>query len=332
MSKMIKLTPEYIEQCKQEFANALTIGKFSDGRVTFTKTLGAIDRKAKVYFTEIAWLKMKVLVNDFDKEVAWHGVAHRGDEDKDEYFVTDILVYPQEVTGTTVTTDQEKYQTWLFEHDDDVFNNIRFQGHSHVNMGVSPSAVDTSLYERLLDQLDDDMFYIFMIVNKKNDKHIKIYDMRKNVLFETTDVTVEVLDGGIQMEKFIAEAKEMVKNKPYTPTTYGGGGYQRTNGGYNGYGYNGGYGSGAGANHQSQYGGGYSAPSGYARKEESGLGKTKALAGAKSKDSKKKSKRKGKRNKGSKTHTKNVSLNVRENYCMGYEDYEDYADCYLDLE
>lgn len=321
MSKMIKLTPEYIEQCKEEFVTALTTGKFSDGKVTFSRTLGVLDRKAKLYFTEVAWLKMKILVSDFDKEVAWHGIAHRGDEDKDEYFVTDILVYPQEVTGTTVTTDQEKYQTWLFEHDDEVFNNIRFQGHSHVMMGVTPSAVDNSLYERLLEQLDDEMFYIFMIINKKNDKHIKIFDMKKNVLFETTDVTVEVLDEQIGLEKFVSDAKSMVRNKVYSAQNYSGG-YQRTGYGANGYGqnYGGGYGAGG-----SQYGGGYSAPSGYARKEESSLGKTKALAGAKSKNgSKKKSKRKGRRVKGGKTRTANVSLDVTENYCMGYEDYEDY--------
>ena len=328
MSKMIKLTPEYIEQCKNEFAAALSNGKFSDGKVTFSKTLGTLDRKAVIYFTELAWLKMTALVAEFDKEVAWHGIACRGSDESDDYFITDIMVYPQEVTGTTVTTDQEKYQTWLFEHDDDVFNNIRFQGHSHVNMTVSPSAVDNSLYERLLDQLDDDMFYIFMIINKKKDKHIKIYDMRKNVLFETTDISVKILKGDLNLEAFLACAKDMVKTKTYQPTTYGG--YQRGNSGYNGYGsgygsgYNGGYGQ-----SQHQYGGGgYSAPSGYAKKEESSLGKTKALAGAKKSD-KKKSKRKGRRVKGGKTDAKNVSLDVTDNYCMGFEDYDDYIDCYL---
>ena len=164
MSKLIKLPQDILDQYTKEFYETLRSGKFSDGKVNFTKTLGTVDRKATVLFTELAWQKMQLLVKEFDKEVAWHGIAERCEE-KDTYLISDILVYPQEVTGSTVTTDQSKYENWLMSHDDDVFNNIRMQGHSHVNMAVSPSSVDLSLYERILDQLGSDMFYIFMIKN-----------------------------------------------------------------------------------------------------------------------------------------------------------------------
>lgn len=191
MSKIIKMTPENIAELRKDFEEALRGMKLSDGKISFTRTFGTIQRKATLQFTEIAWLKMQTLVREFDKEVAWHGIAKRGDEDgKDSYIISDILVYPQEVTGATVNTDQEKYQMWLMGHDDEVFNSIRMQGHSHVNMGTSPSSVDTSLYDRILEQLDDDMFYIFLIWNKRGDKTIKIYDLAKNVLFETSDITV----------------------------------------------------------------------------------------------------------------------------------------------
>ena len=194
MSKLIKVTPEYLDQVRKDFEEVLTSGKFSDGKITFSKTIGIVSRRAKIFFTPEAWGKMKALVSSFDNEVAWHGVAYRDkDETKDNYYISDILVYPQEVTGATVNTDQEKYEMWLMSHDDDIFNNIRMQGHSHVNMGVTPSSVDKSLYERILDQIDDDMFYIFMIWNKKKDKTVKIYDLKKNIFFDTSDVTVEVL-------------------------------------------------------------------------------------------------------------------------------------------
>lgn len=213
MSKMIKINSEYIAQYVEEFRDAINSGKFSDGKITFTRTIGRLDRKAKVFFDELAWVKMHTLIRDFDKEVAWHGVAYRGEE-TDTYHITDILVYPQEVTGATVSTDQEKYQMWLMGHEDEVFNNIRMQGHSHVNMGVTPSSVDVSLYESLLEQLDDDMFYIFMIWNKKKDKMIKIYDIKENVLFETADVTIEVIEDGTGIEKFMENANAMVVDKP----------------------------------------------------------------------------------------------------------------------
>lgn len=235
MSKLIKMTPEYIEEVRKEFDEALSSSKFADGKINFTKTFTSINRKATIFFTEIAWLKMQTLVREFDKEVAWHGITTRGeDEAKDEYYITDILVYPQEVTGSTVNTDQEKYQMWLMNHDDDVFNNIRMQGHSHVNMGTTPSGVDTSLYERILEQLDDDMFYIFMIWNKKKEKTIKIYDLAKNIMFETKDVTVEVMDDSTGVEQFLKGAKEMVVDKPnaYFTTAYRGNNYS----GYGGHG------------------------------------------------------------------------------------------------
>lgn len=320
MSKLIKMTPELLEQCKEEFAVALSTGKFADGKVNFTKTLGSVDRKATVFFSELAWLKMQTLIREFDKEVAWHGVAFRGeDETKDEYYITDILVYPQEVTGATVTTDQEKYQMWLMEHDDDVFNNIRFQGHSHVNMAVSPSGVDLSLYERLLDQLDDSMFYIFMIWNKRKDKHVKIYDLKKNVLFETTDVTVEVMEDGTGIEQFLKDAKEMVKSKPVTPTYSYGNGY----GGYNGYG-GGNYGANKG---QSQYGN-YSQPSGVSKKEENKPGKHQALT---DKENKKNGKRrKGRRDKNAKNCKGQMKFPV-QNYCdPGYDEDDYYDDDYYE--
>jgi hypothetical protein len=182
MAKIIKITPECMDEIRKDFEDALSSAKLSDGKINFTKTFGNVKRDATVYFTELAWLKMQTLIREFDKEVAWHGLAYRGDDpEKDEYYIKDILVYPQEVAAATVNTDQEKYQMWLMNHEDDVFNNIRMQGHSHVNMGVTPSSVDTSLYDRILEQLDDRMFYIFLIYNKRGEKTYKIYDLAKNV-------------------------------------------------------------------------------------------------------------------------------------------------------
>ena len=270
MAKLIKLTPEIIEDVKREFATYIK-DKISDGRISFQKTVNTVQRKATVYFVESAYRKFQALVKEFDKEVAWHGIAYRGkDKSKDEYYITDILVYPQEVTGATVTTDQNKYQTWLMNHDDETFNNIRMQGHSHVNMGVTPSGVDENLYESILAQLDDTMFYIFMIWNKKNDKTCKIYDLAKNILFDTTDCEIKIITtlpdvkiegvteeeqntmlsalNDLRYEKvckqFVEEAKKLVITKTYT-TTYSRTGASSNYGNYGGYGgyYNGYYGT-----------------------------------------------------------------------------------------
>ena len=281
MSKLIKITQDVLEQCVKEFNETLKSGKFSDGKVEFTKTLGVVDRKATVIFTELAWQKMQALIRECNKEIGWHGVAKRGEE-KDQYIISDILLYPQEVTGATVTTDQEEYQMWLMQQEDEIFNNIRMQGHSHVTMPTTPSTVDLSLYERILDQLDDDMFYIFMIYNKNGSKTIKIYDMRENVLFETTDVTVSVLKEENGVAKILEDMKDLVKTKTYTTTTTHYNGYSGTYGNYDGYG---------------GYSAGSNSKAGHSEKKEEKKEVTSAKTGVATSVGSEKSLRKGRRNK-----------------------------------
>jgi hypothetical protein len=86
------------------------------------------------------------------------------------------------------------------------------QGHSHVSMSVSPSGVDEGHRAQILDQLDEDMFYIFMVWNKRLETHTLIYDMANNVLYEDSDVTVKIL-GDDSMDEFLADAKEKVQKK-----------------------------------------------------------------------------------------------------------------------
>ena len=221
MAKNIRITQENINEVLKDFAAMLQKTKMSDGKVNYTKSFGAIDRKAKLKFTEMAWIKMTSLVREFDKEIAWHGVAYRGAQESDEYIITDILVYPQYVTGVTVNEDVERSSHWSMKLSDEVFNNMRMQGHSHVNMSVSPSGTDTDLYAKFLNQCGDKDFYIFLIWNKRGDKMIKIYDFEKNVLFETADCTVEIIPDGTGIEEFLKNAKEMVKDKVYRPTPIG---------------------------------------------------------------------------------------------------------------
>lgn len=218
MSKPIKMTEQFMTECRSEFEKALQLTKLADGKLNFTKVFAIDNKEATVYFTGEAWAKMVMLVKEFDKEVAWHGVAHRvEDEAKDEYVITDIMVYPQEVTGATVEMDTEKYAMWLMENaEDERFNSIHMQGHSHVNMGTTPSSVDLNHQEEILNMLGDEDFYIFMIWNKSFNCTNKIYDLKKNVLFEDKDITVKIIGSVEDLDTFIKSAKTMVRSKTYT--------------------------------------------------------------------------------------------------------------------
>lgn len=221
MSRPIKMTEDYLSECRKDFEKALGLAKLADGKLNFTKQFTLGKKNAVVYFTPMAWAKMVALIQGFNNEVAWHGVARRGDDpSKDAYIVSDILVYPQSVTGATVEMDTEEYAKWIMENvEDERFNSIFMQGHSHVNMQTSPSSVDLSHQEEILNMLDDDDFYIFMIWNKSFASTNKIYDMRKNILFENADITVKLAGGDEDLDAFVKASRDMVKQKTYAQQT-----------------------------------------------------------------------------------------------------------------
>lgn len=240
MSKPIKLTPELKQQAVAEFAKTLAEMKMSDGKVSYSKNFTyKNEEKAKILFTPTAYAKMVSLLMAFESEVAWHGVGERMDEKT--FVISDILVYPQTVTGTTVDMDTEKYALWLMENDeDDRFNHIIMQGHSHVKMQTSPSSVDKTHQEEILEQLTDDMYYIFMIWNKRLEHTTKIYDLQNNTMYDDSEIEYGIIDEQCDLDVFIEEATNQVVERKYTVGTsgnynYGGGyGYNYSNGGYNG--------------------------------------------------------------------------------------------------
>lgn len=135
-----------------------------------TATPDVESKLAVLHFAPLAWMKMMALVHGFDTEVEWHGVVDRSADN--EFVVSDILPFPHEASSATVTSNQEEYEKWQDTLDDDTFKRCRFHGHSHVNMGVSPSGVDMTFRHNKVDNFcrpsgDDDFFYVFIILNKK---------------------------------------------------------------------------------------------------------------------------------------------------------------------
>lgn len=215
MSRPIKLTPELRRQAMEEFSKTLDETKMTEGRVGFSKTFTYKNEdKAKILFTPTAYAKMVSLLMAFDSEVAWHGVGER--LNINTFVISDIVVYPQTVTGSTVDMDTEKYATWLMENDeDDRFNHIIMQGHSHVKMATSPSSVDKEHQEEILAQLTDDMYYIFMIWNKRLEHTTKIYDLVNNTMYDNKDIEYGIIDDLCDIDSFLKEAKEIVVERTY---------------------------------------------------------------------------------------------------------------------
>lgn len=176
---------------------------------------------------------MTTLVARYDTEVQWHGQVRRLSDFEFEIF--DIIVPPHEVSGTTVTSEYRPYCEWLNGLDDETFTTVKFHGHSHVNMSVSPSGTDTKYRLDLVTQLPkptdvNDVFYIFFIVNKKHEWSAEIYDFTNDALYSSDEIVLEtVFDdyGEDTLEGFIANAKKVAVSRKYYS------GYNST--GYSGY-------------------------------------------------------------------------------------------------
>ena len=176
-------------------------------------------QKPIVFVTAQAYTKMLTLINNTNKELAWHGVATRVNND---YCIEDILVYPQTVTSTTVDADEDAYAKWLMDLPDNVINNLRFQGHSHCKMATNPSGRDTTNWEKFVNLIEPDDFYIFCIGNQHNSFYWNIYDKRHNVLFENKDIEMCIIDErGNSIDDWCAESidKYIKEEKPVVTYT-----------------------------------------------------------------------------------------------------------------
>lgn len=157
-----------------------------------------------IYITADAYIKMTALIQKYDTEVAAHFLVRNIDR---QYIIHDVLIFPQTVTGVTVDGIDIDYQTWLHNVPEEQFKELRGHVHSHVEMGVTPSGVDEHYYTGLMSQVSD--YYLTMVTNKKQDYHIRLYDVTNNILY--TDLTFKILlSNDKAVNDWLADYKELI--------------------------------------------------------------------------------------------------------------------------
>lgn len=153
-----------------------------------------------IVFTDKAINMIKELVRQCDKEIAWNcTVTRKGNT----YRVKDVVMFPQVVTATSVDVDETKYANWLASLPEATFNELRFHGHSHVNMGVTPSGIDTKYQADMLPNIKD--FYIYMIFNKRGEMYACIWDVEHKTFYDINDIDI------VFNTPCKAEAQELIK-------------------------------------------------------------------------------------------------------------------------
>jgi len=206
-----KRLKEYIEE-------VLTTAEIPDSKM-FTINLSTLFEPVeapdvKIAITPLAWTKILTLVMGSDKEIAWHGYVIEKDG---RYLITDIMVYPQQVSAATVDADEKRYTEWMMSFKENV-KSIRMQGHSHVNMGTSPSGTDLSYYDELVRQVQD--YYLFMIINKRGDIHWRFYNKRSNILYLDLNYEIFAYNKFFSLSDWYTSQLEKVTTYTYkyTPT------------------------------------------------------------------------------------------------------------------
>lgn len=180
----------------------------------------SLPEKPRIIYTPLAWTKQFLLIMSQTGEIGWHGVVEVVDRVKNIYRIKDIIVYPQMVSGVTVQTDELTYSNWLGSQPDDIFNGLKAHFHSHVNMSTTPSGVDESDKDKIVEQLradKPDQFYIFMIWNKRLEYSADVYDVGNGIRWGSKDVTVEI-DGLGEINAWLEKATEQVTEKKEVKT------------------------------------------------------------------------------------------------------------------
>lgn len=193
MAKPIKLNEEEIDRILADLKEKIKKNKMADGKLKIEENFAyKAKSKTTVMIEPFCYEKMLYLLATQSKEIGWHMTVRR---EENTFVCTDLLIYPQTVTGTTVDTDQKEYEKWFMEElSDEEVNTLHCHCHSHVNMGVSPSSRDLGDQQNTISQLTSNSFYIFMIWNKELDHWVRIYDMTTNTMYENDDIEVIVDD------------------------------------------------------------------------------------------------------------------------------------------
>ena len=145
----------------------------------------------KIFIDIKALNKMKEYVRQSSLEIGWLGTCEKIDNN---YFITDVFLFKQEVHSTTTEITTEGLSEFAMDlmstpNGLDIWNNMKVWGHSHVNMSTSPSSQDDKQIDVFAENAED--FFIRIIANKSNSFRIDLYDYTSGVMYEELPYEVD---------------------------------------------------------------------------------------------------------------------------------------------
>lgn len=157
-------------------------------KAAYTTTVKVISQQLTPYIgiSTKALAQMKHYVEGCVDEIGWFFTVQQDTQNKRVLYIKECLLFPQEVHATTTEINGEKltqFATDLLSQEGgmDIWNELRGWGHSHVNMGVTPSGQDDTQMEFFARA--GQPFFVRCIANKKGDIKFDLYDYESGVSF-----------------------------------------------------------------------------------------------------------------------------------------------------
>lgn len=127
--------------------------------------------------------KMHTYTQKCTEEIGWLGTAYKHNR---EIYIEDTYLFDQEVHATTTEITPEGLADFASEvlqqeNGVEIWNNLKMWGHSHVNMGISPSGQDDSQMATFKDSGHD--WFIRLICNKQGELKVDFYDYTTGVIY-----------------------------------------------------------------------------------------------------------------------------------------------------
>lgn len=163
-----------------------------------------------------AFTKMRYYVECTDTEVGWLGTVEKMNN---IYLITDTLLFDQEVNSVTCEITPQGLteianELLALPNGMEIVNSIRLWGHSHVNMGVSPSGQDDTQMTVFAGSCE---YFLRVIANKKGEMEFSLYDYNTGVVCLDVPWQLHTVTT-VNKDEIEAELKAKVRRKVYTPT------------------------------------------------------------------------------------------------------------------
>ena len=200
----------------------------ASGMVRRSTPLGIV-KAPVVYYTPEAWLAIQHLVAIAPKEVGWMGLVDT--LEKGDYLITEIFIPEQEATATEADIKPEAVMALynqLMDQDIDT-SKLIYWGHSHVNMGVTPSGQDEDQLEEYL-QMETCNVFIRGIYNKSNAEKVDVIEKTNGMVHECVETNILIPQH--ITDHIEAEYDKNVTEYVYVPPKQQNGAYGGYGGGY----------------------------------------------------------------------------------------------------